>query len=45
MEEAGLTQQVTFYEEPSQLCLPRLVRDGLTIEFAASTATTSSTTS
>ena len=34
VEEAGLAQQVTFYEEPSELCLPRLVREGLRIDLA-----------
>jgi len=34
VEEAGLEDYVTFHEEPSELCLPRLVREGLGIDFA-----------
>ena len=34
VEEAGLAQHVTFYEEPSELCLPRLIVEGLRIDFA-----------
>jgi len=32
--EAGLGDLVTFHEEPSELCLPRLARDGLRLDFA-----------
>jgi len=34
VEEAGLVQYVTFHEEPSELCLPRLAGEGLRIDFA-----------
>jgi predicted O-methyltransferase YrrM len=34
VEEAGLAGYVTFHEEPSELRLPRLVREGLRIDFA-----------
>lgn len=34
VEEAGLAQYVTFHEEPSELCLPRLAGEGLSIDFA-----------
>jgi predicted O-methyltransferase YrrM len=32
--EAGLLPWVTFYEEPAELCLPRLVAEGLHVDFA-----------
>ena len=34
LEEAGLRRWVTFYEEPSDLCLPRLVSEGVRLDFA-----------
>jgi hypothetical protein len=34
LEEAGLGTIVTLYEEPSELCLPRLVTEGLRVDFA-----------
>lgn len=34
VEEAGLAQYVTFHEERSELCLPRLAGEGLRIDFA-----------
>jgi hypothetical protein len=34
LDAANLTSLVTVYEEPSQLCLPRLVSEGLHIDFA-----------
>jgi predicted O-methyltransferase YrrM len=34
LEEAGLARYVTFYEEPSELCLPRLVQERLQVDFA-----------
>ena len=34
LEEAGLAELVTFYEEPSQLCLPRLVQEGVRVDLA-----------
>jgi predicted O-methyltransferase YrrM len=34
VEEAGLAQYVTFHEERSELCLPRLAAEGLRIDFA-----------
>lgn len=34
LEEAGLATRVTLYEEPSELCLPRLVREGLRVNLA-----------
>jgi hypothetical protein len=34
LEEAGLAERVTFYEEPSQLCLARLVQEGLRVDLA-----------
>ena len=34
LEEAGLRDLVTFYEEPSELCLPRLVREGVRLDLA-----------
>jgi predicted O-methyltransferase YrrM len=32
--EAGLADYVTFCEEPSELCLPRLVREGVRVDLA-----------
>lgn len=34
LDEAGLGSLVTLYEEPAELCLPRLLADGLRVEFA-----------
>src|SRR5436309_9405306 len=34
VDEAGLARWITFYEEPSELCLPRLIGEGLEIDFA-----------
>jgi predicted O-methyltransferase YrrM len=34
LEEAGLARYVTFHDEPSERCLPRLVSEGLRIDFA-----------
>jgi len=34
VEEAGLAEWITFYEEPAELCLPRLVSEGVRIDFA-----------
>jgi predicted O-methyltransferase YrrM len=34
LEEAGLRRWVTFHEEPAELCLPRLLADGLRVDFA-----------
>jgi predicted O-methyltransferase YrrM len=34
VEEAGLAPYVTFYEEPSQFCLPRLAQEGIRIDLA-----------
>jgi len=34
LEEAGLAERVTFYEEPSQLCLARLVQEGVGVDLA-----------
>src|SRR5437870_4225400 len=34
LDEAGLSDLVTFYEEPSELCLPRLAREGVRLDFA-----------
>jgi predicted O-methyltransferase YrrM len=34
VEEAGLAERITFYEEPAELCLPRLFADGLRLDFA-----------
>jgi predicted O-methyltransferase YrrM len=34
LEEAGLAGRVTFYEEPSQLCIARLVQEGLRVDLA-----------
>jgi len=34
VEEAGLAQYVTFHEERSEFCLPRLAGEGLRIDFA-----------
>ena len=34
LEEAGLADRVTFYEEPSQLCLARLVQEGVRVDLA-----------
>lgn len=34
IEEAGLSDWITFYEEPAELCLPRLVSEGTRVDFA-----------
>jgi predicted O-methyltransferase YrrM len=34
VEEAGLTDWITFYEEPAELCLPRLVSEGVRVGLA-----------
>ena len=34
VDEAGLSSWVTFYEEPAELCLPRLVKEGTRIDIA-----------
>jgi len=34
IEEADLAEWITFHEEPAELCLPRLVADGVRIELA-----------
>ena len=34
LEEAGLSRWVTFREEPAELCLPRLVDEGVRLDFA-----------
>jgi predicted O-methyltransferase YrrM len=34
LDEAGLAQYVTFHDEPSERCLPRLVSEGVRIDFA-----------
>jgi predicted O-methyltransferase YrrM len=34
LEEAGLADRVTFYEEPSQLCLARLAQEGVRVDLA-----------
>jgi predicted O-methyltransferase YrrM len=34
LDEAGLTQLVDFREEPAELCLPRLVADGVRVDLA-----------
>ena len=34
LDEAGLAERVTFYEEPSQLCLARLVQEGVRVDLA-----------
>ena len=34
VEEAGLGALITFYDEPAELCLPRLVTEGVRLDFA-----------
>lgn len=34
VEEAGLAGHITFYEEPAELCLPRLIAEGVRLDFA-----------
>jgi predicted O-methyltransferase YrrM len=34
VEEAGLSDWITFYEEPAELCLPRLLQDGVRVDLA-----------
>ncbi len=34
VEEAGLGSWITFYEEPAELCLPRLVQESVSVDFA-----------
>jgi len=34
VEEAGLSRWMTFHEEPAEYCLPRLIQDGLRLDFA-----------
>lgn len=34
VEEAGLSSWITFHEEPAELCLPRLVQDGVRLDLA-----------
>jgi predicted O-methyltransferase YrrM len=34
LDEAGLRDRVTFFEEPAELCLPRLVQEGLQLDLA-----------
>lgn len=34
LEEAGLMRWVTFHEEPSEMCLPRLINEGVRVDFA-----------
>ena len=34
VEEAGLSSWITFHEEPAELCLPRLVQEGVRLDLA-----------
>jgi predicted O-methyltransferase YrrM len=34
IEEAGLSSWITFHEEPAELCLPRLIQDGVRVDLA-----------